>query len=104
MPTFKDFIELDNATFFNENEFAETHNLDGRSVKVLVDNDRLQHRSKVEYEGVIVGDILYYVDSNDMPKIPKVDDMQRFDNAYCTVFDVRKDKGVYEIILKKNVS
>lgn len=102
MNKFKDFLQQDLGTFFNLDEFAEPHNIDGRILNIIVDNDRLMHRSKVEYEGVIVGDILYFAKAEDFPRKPKPDDIQTFDNVPCQVYDVREDMGMLEIILKRN--
>ena len=42
MRSFKDQLEKDfDSTFFNMNEFAELHNIDGKEVPVVVDNDTL---------------------------------------------------------------
>lgn len=102
---FKEMLKSDlSNTFINVNEFGEMHNIDGRLLSVVVDNDHLMKRSKVEYEGVIVGDILYFINASLYGKPPKVGEVQRFDNIICEVFDIRISSGVYEIILKKNGS
>lgn len=100
----KDYIDSDLNTFFNVSEFAEKHRIDDKEIEIILDNDRLERRSKVEYEGIIVGDILYFAKEADFIKIPKPDATQMFNNTICTVFDVRKSNGVLEVILKKNVS
>ena len=42
MRTFKEQLEKDfHDAFFNLNEFAELHNIDGKNVPVVVDNDTL---------------------------------------------------------------
>ena len=49
---FKEMIHKDlRHVFFNTNEFAEQHTLNGISVEVIIDNDRLKERSKKEYDG-----------------------------------------------------
>lgn len=104
MSKLKDYIQSDINTFFNNDEFGEIHNIDGRLLSVLVDNDHLINRSKVEYEGVMAGDILYFINTSQFEKAPKIGDVQRFDNIICEVFDIRINSGTYEIILKKNVN
>jgi len=101
---FKEYLNKDLDVFFNTDEFAEKCIVDGKEIDVIIDNDRLKERSKVEYEGVIVGDILYYTKSINFNKMPKPDSMQTFNGIPCMIFDVRHDNGMYEIILKKNVS
>lgn len=104
MSTFKDILKSDLDIFFNDDEFAELHNIDGRIISIIVDNEHLMKRSKVEYEGVAVGDILYFVKEEEYGKLPKIGEVQRFDGVICEVFDIRSESGVYEVILKKNVS
>lgn len=101
---FKDIIAQDQNIFINNNEFAEGHTIDNRQLSIVIDNDRLMHRSKIEYEGVIVGDILYFVTKEAFGANIKPDQVQTFDGIPCIVFDVRLDMGMYEVILKKNVS
>ena len=103
MPGFKDQIALDRAVFTNVDEFGGSHKIDGVEIDITVDNDQLKHRSKVEYDGIVVGDILYFVEIEKFTQKPKPEDVQVFDGIPCIVFDVREDTGMYEIILKKNV-
>lgn len=103
--SFKETVKSDIANvFFNLNEFAELHTINGRQLPVIVDNDRLQQRSKKEYDGLYVGDLLYFVSANDFGPPPKPDSIQLFDGKPYIVFDVRQDVGMYEIILKLNAS
>jgi hypothetical protein len=100
----KDYIDSDLITIFCMDEFAEEHTINGRKLPIILDNDRLMKRSKLEYDGITVGDILYFVRTSDYGVPPKPDEVQSFNNILCTVFDVRTDSGIYEVILKKNVS
>lgn len=88
--------------FFDE--LSETHNIDGNGIDIIIDNDRLMHRSKKEYDGLSVGDLLIFVKVCDMPKVPKEDMIIIFDYKPMQVFSVRRDVGIYEIILNQNVS
>ncbi|KNF08551.1 hypothetical protein CLPU_6c00370 [Gottschalkia purinilytica] len=100
---FKEQLSKDiNDVFFNLNEFSEIHTIGRSQVEIIVDSDKLQDRSKKEYDGIHVGDILYFIKEEDLIKTPKPGDVQLFDNRPCVVFDIRKDKGLYEIILKLN--
>ncbi|MDF2891241.1 MAG: hypothetical protein K0R80_1608 [Clostridia bacterium] len=98
---FKEFAERDLQIFIDSNEFAAAHTIDGRTLNVIVDNDRLMQRSKKEFDGISVGELLYFVSAEDYGPPPKVDAVQKFDNKLCEVFDVRVDEGMYEIILRR---
>jgi hypothetical protein len=101
--SFKDIVKGDLAAIMGANEFAEVHNIGGRNLAVIVDNDRLMRRSKVEYDGVIVGEVLFYVQASEYGPMPKVDEIIKYDGRLYQVFDVRDALGVYyEIILKAN--
>lgn len=103
MAKFKDLIYSDIATFLNLDEFAETCIIDGKNIDVIVDNDRLIERSKKEYEGISVGEILYYAKVADFNKKPKQGMPQNFNGRLMQVFDIREDEGLYEIILNQNI-
>lgn len=103
MSNFKDLIQSDiSVIFLNLEEFAEPHIINGRILNIVIDNDHLQERSKKEYDGISVGEILYYVAVIDYGNPPAIDEYQAFDDRPMQVFDVRKDMGLYEIILKRN--
>lgn len=100
--SFRDQIQADLVTFFNQNEFAEPHLIDGRTLNVTVDNDHLKERSKKEYDGISVGEILYFVSAEQYGERPEQGAPQVFNDRQMYVFDVREDTGVYEIILSQN--
>jgi len=96
----KDKFISDLEFLFNTEEHATEHTINGKSMNIIEDNDQLVKRSKLEYEGVIVGDLLYYAKVSDFSKRPRPDEIQNFDGDPYTVFDCREVDGIYEIILK----
>lgn len=100
MPSLKDQMSKDLAIFFND--FAEPHSINGKIINIIIDNDRLMQRSKKEYDGLSVGELLFYVKKADFGERPAVDAPLIFDNRQMYVFDCREDEGIYEIILHQN--
>ena len=104
---FKEYIahDIDN-TFMNENEFCEKANINGVSVLICVDNDRLAHKIVREYDGVVIGDILFFITQNEFKKIPhtkgtpKVNDAIMFKNKPCIVTAVTEKDGMFEVVLQ----
>lgn len=45
-PSFKDQIKADLAVFFNQQEFADEHTIDGKKMTALVDDNELLERDK----------------------------------------------------------
>ena len=95
---FIDTVYHDIELFFDD--LAEEVYLDGNKTRILIDYDRLKDRSKKEYDGIVVGDLLYFCKAEDLPNIPKVGDKQILGKKMYEIFDVRKDLGIFEIILK----
>lgn len=90
---------IDDLKIFFE-DFSERVYLNGIPIDIVIDLDRLQDRSKKEYDGIHVGDLLYYCKVNDFSHTPEVGEVQMLNKRSYKVFDVREDLGLYEIILK----
>ena len=93
-----DTFKVDLSIFFDE--ISEKVYLDGVPINVIIDHDRLKDRSKKEYDGIYIGDLLYFAKVDDFIVPPIVGAVQIFNKKRYEVFDVRKDVGLYEIILK----
>lgn len=93
----KQVIE-DLVIFFED--FSEEMFINGNFIDIVMDQDRLKERSKKEFDGIYVGDLLYFAKVKEFIREPKIGDMQIINKKKYTIFDVRKDLGLYEIILK----
>lgn len=105
---FKEYIQQDiNNTFINDTEFASEVTINGVVVTVVEDKDQLLYRIKKNYDGLIIGDILFYIGEDEYKKIPKlspipsVDEALSYNGKPCTITDVNSQNGVYEIIIQK---
>ena len=93
------------TVFINPEEFGKTVKINGYNISVVVDIERLEWRHSKDYEGNIVGDMLYFAKAENFPGgKPKSGQAQMFDNKAYTVFDVKENDGIYEIVLIKNLS
>jgi hypothetical protein len=99
---FKEYTNQDLQVFINLNEFADTHTIDGRTLTVIVDNDRLMERSQKEYDGAYIGEILYFVNAAEYGVLPETEAIQTFDGQCYYVASAKSEMGMYEIILKGN--
>jgi len=104
MANLKDVFAADLGVFFNINELAEVHNVGGRELPVIVDNDKLAQRTQKDYEGIYIGDLLFYVSVSAMGEKPKPGKLLLFDSVPYEVFSATEDTGMYEIILKASES
>ena len=105
---FKEYIQQDiGKTFVDCTEFASTVLINGTPVSVVEDRDQLLFRIKKNYDGLVVGDILFYISAEEYAKIPRVSEIPSVNEAVvyngrpCTITDVTVQDGMYEIILAK---
>lgn len=105
---FKEYVQhdIDNA-FVNLTEFASEVVINSIPVKVVEDKDQLLYRIKKNYDGLIVGDILFFISEEEyrkipnVSKIPSVNEAVNYNGRPCLITDVTKQDGLYEIILQK---
>lgn len=105
---FKEYVQRDiGNTFFNQEEFAIEVNINGAKVSVVEDKDQLLYRIKKDYDGLIVGDILFYISADEYAKIPRVSatptvhEAVSYNGRPCTIIEVNPQEGLYEITLQK---
>lgn len=98
-------IERDNKIFFNTNDFADLHSVNGVQVAIVEDNDKLSEKITKDYDGLIIGDILFYIADIDMRKIkrinypPRVGDVLIYDDEEMEITSVINQDGQWELIL-----
>lgn len=102
----KEYIKKDHKVFINQDEFSDTANINNVLVNVVVDNDRLTQKIVKEYDGLVVGDILFFITAEEYAKIPhmsrmpKADEALVFNNKPCIITSVTTNMGIYEVVLQ----
>jgi hypothetical protein len=103
--SFKDHIAHDiKTTFLNTGEVAEDVVISGKPYTVVVDDDRLKERQASDYNGILEGEVLYFIEASALPKMPAVGEVQIFRGRQMFVSDSKHDMGMYEVILTQNRS
>ena len=106
MATLKDYIQADiEKTFLNENEFCETHNIDGKPMRVIIDSMELIERDKVSgknhNEGLYKERTLLYIPISDFGNRPAVGRIIMLDGKKIfTIIDVAEENGIYSITVE----
>ena len=101
--SFKDQIALDLAVFFNIEENADSHNINGQNMPVVLDGDTLRRRQakgEYGYEGTMV----IFVAQSDYGEEPAIGEILNLDGEIYRVTDVQSDQGVYSITIEANMS
>ncbi len=99
------FMEDLDEVFFNQEEFAEQHRINGRETLVVVDNDTLAelYISRDAHTDQIFTDaIMFCVRRKDLDFEPVVGQYLEYDGDRYLVTDVKLDTGTYTIILGGN--
>lgn len=108
MRSFREQLEKDfDSIFFNPNEFAEPHNIDGNEIMVVVDNETLLALNlgkMADTDGIFEIAKMFFVQKKHMEDEPVIGQIMEFDGEMFTVGNVLEDFGGYTIILKGNES
>ena len=103
---FKDQVNADLDVFLNLDEFAETHNVDGRQVKCIIDLDNLQkfrvNQREINYQGVYGSYKTLFVKAADLPSRPVVGQRLRVDGELYLVTQCSETDGMLEVSLEVN--
>lgn len=106
MRSFKEQLEKDfDSTFFNTNEFAEMHSINGKMIPVVVDNEKIIELSLgklADTDGIFANAIMFFVQKKDLDSEPVAGQHMQFDGEYYPVSDVLEDSGGYTIVLTGN--
>lgn len=107
MSKLKDYFNSDIDNFFNLDEFAQIHTIDGKEVPAVIDSDVLKIRSNYkseQYDGVYLNEIVVYVKAADLLERPVYGQQLRLDGNLYMVLECTENMGVLEIILGANES
>ena len=101
---FKDHIANDiERTFLNSNEFAEEVNIDGKLIKVVLDNEATDYKGNRDEMERSIGNILLYVNKetwlNTYGREPLAYGALSFNRVPCTIMRVTERNGMYSITL-----
>ncbi|WP_044736650.1 hypothetical protein [Geobacillus kaustophilus] len=107
MSNFKTYAERDLSAFFNIDEFADYHDIDGQQVLAIIDSDQFGERPKVPVELYRITDGIYqttltiYVKLTDYAK-PVIGQKIYVDGEDYFVSAVSEEAGVLKITVTAN--
>lgn len=108
MRTLKSQLRQDlSNVFFNQDEFAETHNINGKDYEIIVDSDRMEQRSATslkDLDELTQKGLLFFIRKSDCEGLPlNANSMLTFDDRLMRVLHVLEDDDMYEVALGQNV-
>lgn len=106
MISFKVQMEKDfDDTFFNLEEFAELHMIDGKEIPVVKDSETLMQLNlgkTAHSDGIFTDSIVLFVQKKHMEYEPVIGQIMEFDGVTYPIDNVLSDTGGYTIILRGN--
>ena len=106
MKIFKDYLHSDIPNVFVDiTEHGDVANINGVDVNVVWDGDELNYRIRADYQGLLVGDALFYISAESWEQVPDVRHPPRTDEAilidgrHATITMVQENAGVYDITI-----
>ena len=101
--SFKEQIQQDlDTVFFNLDEFAELHRVEGAEIAVVVDSDQLNKLKKGQILGLIEADMLLMGRASDFPADLEPGRLLNVDGRELLVANSGKDMGLTEVALSQN--
>lgn len=103
---FKDIVSSDlEKIFLNQDEFADYHTINGKTMVVLVDdNEMIEREKRVPMRDVMDGTysrtLMLYVASNVFGPLPAVGRLLNLDGKNYHIVDAVDENGIYSISLK----
>ena len=107
MSLFKQQIQQDiTDVFLNEDEFSDTHTINGKEMTVQVDEnealDRQLRANQGVSSGVYVKQKLIYVSEEDFGPLPAIGVQIKLDGLNYKVADAVTEEGIHSITLERN--
>lgn len=101
--TLKDLIESDvDLIFFQLDDFAEAHWVEGRQINIVIDNDQLDKMKQGQMLGIAESDMLIFAKTGDLPRRKTPGSMLNVDGREYIVDSWTENKGVAQITLRQN--
>lgn len=106
--SFKDQIQRDlDTVFFNLDEFAERHRVEGKEIVVVVDSDALAKLSKIgdnRTHGLVEADLVLLGRKMDLPATLEPGRLLNVDGRELLVVSSNENMGLVEIFLRQNIT
>lgn len=104
--TFKERMFDDiSKVFVNTSEFGEKVNINGVDVEIVWDNETLNYRIQNDYQGLVLGDALFFISAEEWAKIPRVSNPPKTNEAVliagckATITLVSSNTALYDITI-----
>lgn len=104
MPGFKDMVAADLlGTFLDVDTFGEVYRIEGKEIRIVVDNDELKERQGGQDLAVAESATLFYARTADLPPRRPAGENLNVNGRECIVDDWQEDMGMSTVVLRQNI-
>lgn len=104
MPGFKDMVAADLlGTFLDVETFGEVYRIEGKEIRIVVDNDELKERQGGQDLAVAESATLFYARTADLPPRRPAGENLNVNGRECIVDDWQEDMGMSTVVLRQNI-
>lgn len=104
MMGFKELLRQDVGIFLNADEFADVHTVNGKPMRIMVDDNEMIEREKRipagQTEGIYRRKLMFYVASKEFGPLPAIGLSIKVDGRQYRVIDSINESGIYSISLE----
>ena len=101
---FKDMVAADiAATFLNEDFFGEVYRIEGKSIRIVIDNDELKERQGGQDLAVAESATLFHAAVTDLPPRKAPGSNLNINGRECIIDDWSESMGIATIALRENI-
>ena len=102
--SFKDMVAADiAATVLSERYFGEIYRVEGRDIRIVIDNDELKERQGGQDLAVAESATLFHASVSDLPPRKAPGSNLNINGRECIVDDWKEDMGMATIVLRENI-
>ena len=104
MSGFKDMVSSDLlGVFLDIDTFGEIYRIEGKEIKVVIDNDELKERQGGQDLAVAESATLLYARTEDLPSRKAPGENLNVNGRECLIDDWQEDMGLATIVLRQNI-
>ena len=101
---FKDMVAADiAATFLNEDFFGEVYRVEGKNIRIVIDNDELKERQGGQDLAVAESATLFHAAVADLPPRKAPGSNLNINGRECIIDDWTESLGMATIALRENI-
>ena len=104
MNTLKNIMAADRDIFLNCDEFGDEHEVEGRTIIAILDEETFGESKKGEEIGLASYDSVLYAQVEDLPDQRASGESLNIDGKECTIVSWRTDGGMASIYLSHQIS